>query len=103
MSAMPAILGVGEADNVVVALRRLEAGEVLALPGGEALTVADEIPFGHKVASRPIAAGGDVVKYDEVIGRATAEIPAGGHVHVHNVVSARLPGELPSYEAPARP
>jgi hypothetical protein len=39
-----------------------------------------------------IGAGDSVVKYGEVIGRATSAIAAGRHVHVHNVVSARLPG-----------
>ena len=50
------------------------------------------MPFGHKVAAADIACGGAIVKYGEVVGRATQEIARGDHVHVHNVVSARLPG-----------
>lgn len=46
--------------------------------------VAPGIPFGHKVAVAPIAAGAAVIKYGHVIGHATADIPQGGHVHVHN-------------------
>ena len=95
-------MALGEGDNVVVAIRALAAGERVTLPGGQGLTLADDVPFGHKLALRPIEAGADVVKYDEVIGRATAAIPAGGHVHVHNVVSARLPGALPTYGGAAR-
>lgn len=29
--------------------------------------------------------GQDVVEYGQVIGRATADIPAGGYVHIHNI------------------
>lgn len=102
MTETPAIVALGESDNVVVAIRALAAGEQVTLHGGQALTLADDVPFGHKLALRAIAAGADVVKYDEVIGRATEAIPAGGHVHVHNVVSARLPGALPTYGGAAR-
>jgi altronate hydrolase len=87
----PDVLRVHERDNVLIALRALAAGERVAADGG-ALTIGEPIPFGHKVATRAIADGGDVVKYGEVIGHATAAIAVGAHVHVHNVASARLPG-----------
>lgn len=85
------MLRVGEGDNVVVAARDLAAGEEVG-DGDARVTLAADVPFGHKVAVRTIESGGDVVKYDEVIGRATAAIEPGAHVHVHNVDSARLPG-----------
>jgi altronate hydrolase len=87
----PRILILNPRDNVAVATSALEPGtEVLA--GDTPLRVGDRISFGHKLALRAIAAGEDVVKYGEVIGRATSDIKPGAHVHVHNVVSARLPG-----------
>jgi altronate dehydratase small subunit len=92
----------GDGDNVVVAIRALAAGERVPLADGRTITLATAIPFGHKLAVLPIEAGGDVVKYDEVIGRATDAIGAGEHVHTHNVVSARLPGDLPAYHGGAR-
>jgi hypothetical protein len=98
----PAVVTLGADDNVVVAVRALAAGETIELAGGATLTLAGDVPFGHKLATRAIAAGEGVVKYDEVIGVATEAIGAGAHVHVHNVVSARLPGELPSYGGAAR-
>jgi altronate dehydratase len=91
MAHAPAVLRVGESDNVVVAARDLAEGEAVA-DGEASVTLLADVPFGHKVAVRAIAEGGDVVKYDEVIGRATAAIEPGAHVHVHNVDSARLPG-----------
>jgi hypothetical protein len=81
------------ADNVAVAVAELAPGEMVEA-GGVAVEVADPIPSGHKVALRPIDSGGEVLKYGEVIGIATAAIGLGAHVHVHNVVSARLPGTV---------
>lgn len=78
-------------DNVATAVAAIEPGERLLLDGHD-VTVREPIPFGHKVAMRSIPQGGDIMKYREVIGRAVADISAGSHVHVHNVVSARLPG-----------
>jgi altronate hydrolase len=68
-------------DNVVVATVSLPTGTVL---GSEGITVARAVPMGHKVATRPIAAGEAVVKFGQIIGYATQEIAPGAHVHVHN-------------------
>jgi altronate dehydratase small subunit len=38
--------------------------------------------------------GDDVIKYGEVVGRTTATINIGDHVHVHNVESLRGRGDL---------
>ena len=47
----------------------------------------DKIPAGHKFARRDIKKGEFVIKYGEVIGRATEDIKAGDWVHTHNVKS----------------
>jgi len=88
----PSVVSLGERDNVVIAVRPLSPETVVSVPGIGDLMVRDEIPFGHKLAVTLIPDGGKVVKYDEVIGLANADIPAGSHVHIHNVLSARLPG-----------
>jgi hypothetical protein len=88
----PRALRLDPADNVAVAVVPLNAGETVVLDGGTAVEVAEPIRFGHKLALRAIDAGAPIVKYNETIGRASAAIAAGAHVHVHNVVSARLPG-----------
>ena len=87
----PRALVLDPADNVAVAVVALDEGERLELDG-QAVTTIEPIRFGHKLALAPIPAGADVLKYHEVIGRASADIAPGAHVHVHNVVSARLPG-----------
>jgi hypothetical protein len=79
-------------DNVAVATDALAAGELVAFDGGS-VTVSEPIPFGHKFAIDAIGVDAQVRKYGEVIGIAIRAIPAGAHVHVHNVLSARLPGD----------
>ncbi len=82
-----------ENDNVIVALRDLRAGEQLNI--GSVLTVAQEIPAGHKMAIRDIAAGEEIVKYGFRIGTAQEEIKAGSWVHTHNIKTAL--GDLLEY------
>jgi altronate dehydratase small subunit len=86
-------------DNVAMALLELTPGMVLHVPrdAGQPdleVTVHATIPFGHKVALLPIAAGEPVRKYGEMIGRASSDIRAGEHVHTHNVESQRGRGDL---------
>jgi 2-dehydro-3-deoxy-D-arabinonate dehydratase len=78
-------------DNVAVALGSLQPGHWIAEYG---VTVQDAIPFGHKVALVPMAAGDPVIKYGEQIGVASRAINAGEHVHTHNVESVRGRGDL---------
>jgi hypothetical protein len=87
----PLALVLDPADNVAVAVKPIAAGTAVVL-GDVTVTTVQEIRFGHKLAVVAIAAGEPIRKYDEVIGMASSDIGAGAHVHVHNVVSARLPG-----------
>ena len=90
-------LVLGDQDNVATAIDDIpEAGEypVMFKDGIKTVNVLVAIPFGHKFAVSDIAAGGDIVKYGEVIGEATTNIKTGEHVHVHNVVSKRGRGDL---------
>ena len=54
-------------------------------------TLAADLPLGHKLARRPIAAGEKIVKYGAPIGTATEAIAIGTPVHVHNVKSDYTP------------
>lgn len=86
-----------DGDNVATALRDIAAGETTTVGCGDGtvpVPLVQDIAYGHKFAVRAIAAGEDVLKYGEVIGRATADIPAGAHAHVHNVESLRGRGDL---------
>ena len=79
-------------DNVAVATDALVEGETILL-GDASVSLAEAIPVGHKFATAAIAVDAHVYKYGEIIGVAIAAIPVGAHVHVHNVLSARLPGD----------
>lgn len=74
------IIRLHDSDNVVIALTDLAKG---AEVGG--LTLPGPVPRGHKIAARAIARGENVIRYGQIIGQATEGIPAGDHVHSHNL------------------
>jgi altronate hydrolase len=69
-------------DNVVVA--RVDVGIGTAVPS-EGFTSRSQVPAGHKIAARAIAAGEPILKYNVCIGFAATDIAAGTYVHSHNV------------------
>ncbi len=84
-------------DNVATALRDLAEGEEIVVGVQEwsvRVRVRQPIAFGHKLSVIDIKKGDHVLKYGEVIGRATQAIQAGFHAHVHNIESLRGRGDL---------
>jgi altronate hydrolase len=69
-------------DDVVIARHQLVSGTRIA---AEDTVVAGLIPAGHKMATRPIAQGQPVHRYNQIIGIAKQDIRAGQHVHTHNL------------------
>ena len=88
-------------DMVAVALKPLKAGETVSYGGGS-ITLKDDLPMGHKAALRDIRKGEAVIKYGFPIGEATEDIPAGAHVHTHNLHTL-LSGEQDYEWHPAKP
>ena len=86
---MKAFIKIHPSDMVAVALKPLSAGETLDVDG-QAVTLTEDIPQGHKFALQDLSRGDSIVKYGEEIGVATEDIPKGAHVHVHNVISRSL-------------
>lgn len=81
-------------DDVAVVIRDISEGsevKVVTLQGEEfgAVTAAQDIPLGHKIALRDLDEGHEVIKYARVIGKATEAVSEGAHVHTHNVKSVR--------------
>jgi altronate hydrolase len=68
-------------DNVVVARTDIAIGEPIP---GENLVSRSQVPAGYKVATRPIAKGEPILKYNIVIGFAASDITPGSLVHSHN-------------------
>lgn len=71
-------------DDVAVTTRELPPGTRVRTATVE-LVVAGGVPRSHKLAVRAVRAGDAVHKYGQSIGRATADIAAGEHVHSHNL------------------
>ncbi|MBZ9896031.1 MULTISPECIES: UxaA family hydrolase [unclassified Mesorhizobium] len=82
----PRLLLLCDHDNVLVACRRIEAGETIIV-GGESRILIKAVELGHKLARLPIAPGMKVIKYGVPIGSATRSIGPGEHVHIHNLKS----------------
>lgn len=84
-------------DDVAAVLAALPAGaeaSVILSASGEmlqAVKAKNDIPFGHKIAVRPIDDGQKVIRYGYPIGIATKSIGAGEHVHAHNMRSLLSP------------
>ena len=70
-------------DDVVIARSQLVGGTTLM---DENVTVSGLVPPGHKVATRAIAKGAPVKRYNQIIGFASRPIAPGEHVHLHNLV-----------------
>jgi arabinonate dehydratase len=70
------------ADDVVIARQQLVGGTKLM---DEKVTVAGLIPPGHKIATRVIAKGAPVRRYNQIIGFASRDIAPGEHVHLNNL------------------
>jgi len=70
------------ADDVVIARQQLVGGTKLL---DENVAVVGLVPPGHKVATRAIAAGEPVRRYNQIIGFASRAIGPGEHVHLHNL------------------
>ena len=92
---MPVFIQINDIDNVAVALHPAPAGTAF---GGA--TASEEIPQGHKMALKDIAAGDMIMKYGLPIGHATKEIKAGQWVHTHNMAT-NLKGEVEYNYEPA--
>jgi (2R)-sulfolactate sulfo-lyase subunit alpha len=95
MANTPHLLIHDHRDNVgVVVVENLAAGTnmlcVVTEDNSELRTiVTQDVPIGHKVALKDLAAGDTAVKYGEDIGRVVAPIRKGEHVHSHNLKTKR--------------
>ena len=82
------------ADSVGVATVDIKAGETATGQFMDTqkkieMKALDDIPLGHKIAMKSHAAGENVIKYGEDIGKVVADIQKGGHVHIQNLKTKR--------------
>jgi len=83
------------ADTVgVVVVEKVTAGQqamgwIMETDETVSVQALAEVSLGHKLALADIKADDTIIKYGNDIGRAIADIPKGGYVHVHNVKTKR--------------
>jgi (2R)-sulfolactate sulfo-lyase subunit alpha len=80
-------VGVVVVDGIVSGTEA--TGRVMETGATLVMRVLDDVPLGHKLAIADVPAQGTVIKYGHDIGRTTAAIRKGQHVHVHNLRTKR--------------
>lgn len=83
-------------DNVATLIDPGSKGQTVTFSGERrgALSLVADIPYGHKFMIEAAQIGDEIVKYGQVIGRATKCINVGDHAHIHNVEALRGRGDL---------
>ena len=84
---MNQILKVHPADNVLVALSNLKAGESVKYNGSD-IVLTDNIPAKHKFVVTDLHAGDSIIMYGVLVGKAQSDIPKGGLISTSNVKHA---------------
>ena len=80
------LLRIHRDDNVLIVVTPVRPGDRDFIDGRE-VVFTENIAIGHKVASRDIKTGEKVYKCGVPIGSAKEMIPAGAHMHLHNLKS----------------
>ena len=85
-------------DNVATSINNLQCEDIVEISDAtnniSTVIVKDNIPFGHKFSLKNILKNESIIKYGEIIGKATQNIKIGQHVHIHNVEGNRGRGDL---------
>lgn len=79
---MKSYLKINPNDNVAIAVKDLEKGELIEEFG---LELKEDIRRGHKFSIKNINKNEDIIKYGMPIGHALEKIEKGSWVHVHNL------------------
>lgn len=80
---MKEYLKIDAIDNTIVSLKELNKGLIIQ-DGDDTIELLDDVKPGHKIASRDIESGEDIIKYGYPIGRAKENIQKGQWIHTHN-------------------
>ena len=81
---MNTFIKINPADNVAVATEAARKGK-LYRAGDEDIVPASDIPAGHKIALRDLAAGDNIIKYGSPVGHAAKPVRRGELVNESNV------------------
>ncbi len=84
------VLKVHERDNVIVALRDLEKGEVIDF-SGEKYELQDRVAAKHKFYTTDLAKGGEVIMYGVLVGKVQVDVKRGQLMTTENLHHAADP------------
>ncbi len=84
------VLKVHPKDNVIVALRNLEAGELIEFEG-QSYEILEPVEAKHKFYTEDIEAGGAVTMYGVLVGKVTMDVKRGGLMTTANLHHAADP------------
>ena len=73
---------IADNDDVIIALRDLAKGEVVA-----GITLLDDVKQGHKIATHDMKAGHSLLKYGVSIGVLSEDVKQGQWIHSHNLAT----------------
>ena len=90
MPEAPIIIKTAKGDNVGIVANGTGLQEGTVLINGTILI--QNIPAGHKVALSDISEGGEIIRYDQIIGYANRVIRQGEHVHESSMFLPEPPG-----------
>lgn len=85
-------LKINPADNVVVAITDLKAGEIISDEGAD-VVLKEDVPAGHKVTLKDLTEGENVIKYGYPIGHVRKDVEAGKWIN-ENQIQTNLSGLL---------
>ena len=78
------VLRLDPRDNVLVALADLRKGERLSVLGKDYIALSD-VPAKHKFVTQDVAAGGEIIMYGVLVGRAMEALRSGDLLSTRNV------------------
>lgn len=81
---MSKFIKINPADNVIVSIDAISAGEKLSVDS-TVFTVLDDVPAGHKIALQDFPANDNIIKYGSPIGHAREAIKQGALVNEKNI------------------
>lgn len=84
---MNKVLKVSPADNVIVALQDLPAGETIEY-AGTSVTLAEPVAIKHKFTERDLRSGDTVTMYGVPVGKVLRDLPAGSRISTDNLTHA---------------
>jgi altronate hydrolase len=81
------ILKIHPADSILVALKNIQAGEIVEY-NGQKFTLKENIPAKHKFYMQDAPAGTDVIMYGVLVGKTEMNVLAGSRVSTENLKHA---------------